>query len=115
MGDLTSKKLNPEKAKEIKVTGFIYPGSHDCATYGEGLEDFSYQCQEKNLYDQMMMGQRCFDLRLAPGDDHPKFIPVHGVAKHTADDFNESPKEAKEHHIASKYALSRFTRLSHGN
>lgn len=82
MGDLVAKGIVPATAA---VTEFRYPGSHDAATYGSGLESFSYQCQDKNFYDQMMTGQRCFDLRLAPAEDKKKFIPVHGIAKNTAD------------------------------
>jgi hypothetical protein len=104
MGDLTSKKLDPELAKTISVTWFIYPGSHDAATYKSGLADFSYQCQEKNLYEQMMTGQRAFDLRLAPENGGKTFMAVHGVAKNTADDFNSGPKEAKESDLAGMYS-----------
>jgi hypothetical protein len=100
MGDLVKNKLDPELAKTITVTWFVYPGSHDCATYKDGLADFSYQCQEKNLYEQMKTGQRAFDLRLAPKDD--KFIPVHGVAKGTGDDFSQGPKKANENDIAKQ-------------
>lgn len=103
MGDLVQKKLDPEAAKTKAVTDFRYPGSHDAATYGEGIADFSYQCQEKNLYEQMMVGQRCFDIRVAATDNGKKFIPVHGVAKNTADDFNQGPKEAKEKDLASEW------------
>ena len=100
MGDLTSKKLNPELAKSIPVTWFVYPGSHDCATYKDGLADFSYQCQEKSMYEQMKVGQRCFDLRLAPSGQ--KFIPIHGVAKNTGDDFSQGPKNANENDITKQ-------------
>lgn len=100
MGDLVQKK-DPSLA-QAKLTDFIYPGSHDAATYGEGMEDFSYQCQDKNLYEQMVLGQRYFDLRLAPDQKvKKKFIPVHGIAKHTADDFSEGPDSAKEKNLAS--------------
>ena len=108
MGDLVSKKLDPELAKTIPVTWFCYPGSHDAATYKDGLADFSYQCQEKNLYEQMMTGNRSFDLRLAPGKDGTHFIAVHGVAKNTGDDFSDGPKEAKENHLASMYVFSKL-------
>lgn len=108
MGDLVEKKLDPETAKTIPVTWFCYPGSHDAATYGEGLADFSYQCQDKNLYEQMKVGQRCFDIRLAPTKDGHKFIPVHGVAKNTADDFCSGPKEAKKEDLASGYTNRRY-------
>ena len=107
MGDLVQKKLEPEKAASIPITWFAYPGSHDAATYKEGLADFSYQCQEKNLYEQMMVGQRAFDLRLAQAEGGKKFIPVHGVAKGTGDDFCQGPKEAKEGDIASEYTETR--------
>jgi hypothetical protein len=103
MGDLTSKKLDPELAKTIPVTWFCYPGSHDCATYKDGLADFSYQCQEENLYQQMMMGNRAFDLRLAPAEKAEKFISVHGIAKGTGDDFSAGVKEVEEKHLASEY------------
>lgn len=82
MGDLISKNhISPSSA----VTDFRYPGSHDCATYKSGLASFSYQCQEKNLYEQMKVGQRMFDLRLAQVEGGKKFIPVHGIAKNTGD------------------------------
>lgn len=82
MGDLVEKGQFP---RDAPVTAFRLPGSHDAATYGSGLESFSYQCQEKNIYDQMMSGQRAFDIRLAKDEDSNKFIPVHGIAKNTAD------------------------------
>ena len=104
MGDLVNKKLDADRRVEISVTEFRYPGSHDAATYGEGLADFSYQCQDKNLYDQMMTGQRAFDIRLAPEDKGKKFIPIHGAAKNTADDFNSGPKEAKGNDLAGESA-----------
>ncbi|KAK5171481.1 uncharacterized protein LTR77_004626 [Saxophila tyrrhenica] len=108
MGDLVSKKLDPELAKTIPVTWFCFPGSHDAATYKDGLADFSYQCQEKNLYDQMMTGNRSFDLRLAPGKDNTHFIAVHGVAKNTGDDFSDNAKQAKENHLAKQ--IMKFAR-----
>ena len=104
MGDLVSKKIDGELAKTIPVTWFVYPGSHDAATYGSGLGDFSYQCQEKNLYEQMKVGNRIFDLRLTPKDNGNKFIPCHGAAKGTADDFSQGPKQANEKDLASEYA-----------
>ena len=82
MGDLVSKNIIPGTAS---ITEFVYPGSHDCATYKSGLESFSYQCQEKNLYEQMKVGQRMFDLRMAQKEGGKKFIPVHGIAKETGD------------------------------
>ena len=82
MGDLVKKNPALDNAK---VTDFVYPGSHDCATYKSGLESFSYQCQEKNLYEQMKVGQRMFDLRMAQKEGAKKFIPVHGIAKETGD------------------------------
>ena len=82
MGDLIKNNHVPETAS---VTEFRYPGSHDCATYGSGIESFSYQCQDKNLYEQMKTGQRFFDLRMAQDEGGKKFIPVHGIAKNTAD------------------------------
>lgn len=82
MGDLVQKNIVPGSSL---VTEFIYPGSHDCATYKDGLESFSYQCQEVNLYEQMKKGQRMFDLRLAKAEGKEKFIPVHGIAKNTGD------------------------------
>ena len=103
MGDLTSKKLDPELAKTIPVTWFAYPGSHDAATYGSGMADFSYQCQEKNLYEQMKIGQRIFDLRLTPKGN--KFIPCHGAAKGTADDFSQDAKKADDNDLASECTL----------
>ena len=104
MGDFI-KRLNPERKQSFRVTDFILPGSHDCATYGEGIEDFSYQCQNKTLYEQMMTGQRFFDLRVAPEKDKKKFIPVHGIAKHTAHDFNQGPNKREEKDLASKSAI----------
>lgn len=100
MGDLVEKKLDPELAKTIPVTWFCFPGSHDAATYKDGLADFSYQCQEENLYQQMMTGNRSFDLRLAPAEKADKFIAVHGIAKGTGDDFSSGPKEAEDNHLA---------------
>lgn len=83
MGDLVKKGNVPGSAL---ITEFAYPGSHDCATYGSGAASFSYQCQDKDLYEQMKVGQRAFDLRLAPDEGKDgKFIPIHGVAKNTAD------------------------------
>ena len=66
MGDFVEKKLDPERQKSFLITDFVYPGSHDAATYGSGAASFSYQCQDKSLYAQMMVGQRIFDLRLSP-------------------------------------------------
>ena len=102
MGDLTSKKLDPELAKTIPVTWFAYPGSHDAATYGKGLADFSYQCQEKNLFEQMQVGQRAFDIRLAIKEGGKKFVPCHGAAKGTADDFSQGPQNADDNDLASE-------------
>ncbi|KAK3705989.1 hypothetical protein LTR37_012983 [Vermiconidia calcicola] len=102
MGDLVSKKLDPELAKTIPVTWFCYPGSHDAATYGKGIAEFSYKCQDKSLYEQMMTGQRMFDIRLAPEHGGKNFQAVHGAAKGTADDFSTNAKEAKDNHLAGQ-------------
>lgn len=102
MGDFVEKKLNPERQQSIRVTDFLYPGSHDAATYGRGIAQFSYECQDKSLYDQMMVGQRAFDIRLGPVDGGKKFQPVHGIAKGTADDFNSSPDHADDNDLAGK-------------
>ena len=107
MGDLTSKKLDPELVKTIPVTWFVLPGSHDCATYKDGLADFSYQCQEKNLEEQLKAGQRAFDLRLTY-TDKKKFIPVHGVAKGTGDDFAQGPKNANDNDLVKQ--IMRFAK-----
>ena len=101
MGDLVQKKLDPELAKKISVTWFVYPGSHDCATYKDGLADFSYQCQDKNLEEQLKVGQRAFDLRMTYTKDH-KFVPVHGIAKGTGDDFAQGPEKANEQDIVKQ-------------
>ena len=103
MGDFVQKKLGPERQKNIRITDFHYPGSHDAATYGHGIAEFSYECQDKSLYEQMMVGQRAFDIRLGVVDGGKKFRPVHGIAKGTADDFNNTPDSADDKDLAGEF------------
>lgn len=54
------------------------PGTHDCVTKYVQFSHIS-KCQDKNIYEQLALGVRALDIRVASKGDRLKM--VHGVAK----------------------------------
>ncbi|KAM3422413.1 hypothetical protein BST61_g2764 [Cercospora zeina] len=90
MHDLCNMK--PE-AQDWPIAKFKIPGTHDSCTWGTGATDWSWRCQDYDLYEQMKRGIREFDIRLTSEkvNDYYKFIPHHDFIKNTAPDFCDSP------------------------
>lgn len=54
------------------------PGTHDCVTQFVQLPN-KYQCQDKNIYEQLCMGVRALDIRVA--SKRNRLVMVHAITK----------------------------------
>lgn len=68
------KNLNQEKP----VLQYNIPGTHDCVTQYVQFPHLS-KCQNLNIYEQLCLGIRALDIRVASKND--RLVMVHGIAK----------------------------------
>ncbi|KAF2754044.1 PLC-like phosphodiesterase [Pseudovirgaria hyperparasitica] len=79
---------HPDAAR-WSVAKWHLPGSHDTATYGKGTFPtnafrWNWNCQAKNVHEQLLAGARFLDLRFGiESDGH--WWPCHGIAYKTGD------------------------------
>lgn len=65
------------------------PGSHDSAAKNVQLSHFA-KCQDKTIYEQLNIGIRAFDIRVAPKADRLKL--VHGICRIFVNPSHWSPQ-----------------------
>ncbi len=68
------KELDPNKP----VLQYNIPGTHDCVTQYVQFSHIS-KCQNMNIYNQLCLGIRALDIRVASKEK--RLVMVHGIAK----------------------------------
>lgn len=75
---LSGKNWMKNLPNNIDVFKLNLCGTHDCVTQFVQIPHF-FQCQNKNIYEQLNLGIRALDIRVA--SKNGRLVTVHGMAK----------------------------------